>query len=73
MEKRYLVQYGTKSFQLPGPEKRFALSFAADAVREVNSQRDVDGERFARKAMNKCEQAIWYAREYVLGSEARDM
>lgn len=42
------------SGKLKNPGKSFFLKLAADAVREVNSERDADGLTYARKAMIKC-------------------
>lgn len=39
------------SGKLPNPGKGFFLRLAADAVREVNAQRDKNGVQYARKAM----------------------
>lgn len=42
---------GQGSGKLCNPGKHFFLKLAADAVREVNEQRDKDGVQYARKAM----------------------
>lgn len=45
---------GKGSGKLKNPGKRFFLRLAADAVREVNGQRDKNGVQYARKAMMMC-------------------
>lgn len=46
--------YGTRNGCIPNPGKRFFLKIAAQAVRDVNKQRDENGWTYARKAMIRC-------------------
>lgn len=46
--------FGTKSGAIPNPGKPFFLKIAAQAVRDVNMQRDENGLTYARKAMIRC-------------------
>lgn len=48
----------TSAGKLPNPGKNFFLRLAADAVNDVNKQRDADGLSFARKAMIMCGLAL---------------
>ena len=45
---------GSWSGKLKNPGKSFFLKLAADSVRDVNRQTDVNGMNFARKAMIRC-------------------
>ncbi|KAI2506922.1 hypothetical protein MHU86_7514 [Fragilaria crotonensis] len=49
---------GAWSGKLQNPGKRFFLQLAADSVRDVNMQRDVNGLTYARKAMIRCGLAL---------------
>lgn len=46
------------SGKLPNPGKKFFLELAAQAVRDVASQRDSDGVLYVRKAMIRCGMAL---------------
>lgn len=59
--KMSLIQSGMwrqSSGKLPNPGKRFFLRLAADAVRDVNAQRDENGLSFAYKAMIRTGMAL---------------
>ena len=44
----------TEGGRLPNPGKSFFLRLAADAINDVNAQRDENGLTYARKAMILC-------------------
>lgn len=46
--------FGTPSGTIPNPGKVFFLKIAAQAIRDVNLQRDENGLTYARKAMIRC-------------------